>query len=82
MHRPNGVRFIAPAGTSEFVKRWNPQPGKIVSFKHRGYLFGSHKPKVPTLYRIRDDLTWEDVVYNWKERIIAPKGPSYLLIMP
>lgn len=40
-------------------------------------MFGSNKPKVPTLYRIRDDLQWEDVVSNFKENIITPQG-NYL----
>jgi len=71
-NRPNGVRFIAPAGTTEFAKRWNPQPGDIVSFKHRGFMLASNKPKMPTLYRIRTDMTWDDVVQHWKE----PAAPS------
>jgi hypothetical protein len=66
--RPNGIRFIAPAGTTEFVRRWNPQPGDIVSFKHRGYLLSTNKPKLPTLTRMRTDMTWEDVMNNWKEQ--------------
>jgi len=78
-HRPNGGRFIAPAGTTEFAKRWEPKPGDIVSYKHRGFMFGSNKPKVPTLYRIRDDLQWEDVVNNFKENIITPQG-SFIFI--
>jgi signal peptidase I len=69
--RPNGVTFTAPAGTGEFLKRWNPLPGDIVSFKHRGYLSGTKRPKLPTLYRLRTDLTWEDVVNNWKENKVA-----------
>src|SRR4051812_17458998 len=48
--RPNGVRFIAAAGTAEFARRWNPQEGSIVSFKHSGYLLSSKKPKLPSLY--------------------------------
>lgn len=64
--RPNGVRFTAPAGTTEFSKRWHPQPGDVVSFKHRGFLLTSQKPKLPTVYRIRTDITWEDVVRNHK----------------
>jgi len=75
-NRPNGVRFEAPAGTTEFAKRWNPQPGDIVSFKHRGFLFHSHKPKAPALYRIREDMNWDDVVRNWNERIPSPNGLS------
>ena len=65
--RPNGVRFKAPAGTTEFAKRWNPQPGDIVSFKHRGTLLGTKIPKAPMLYRMRSDMKWEDVLANWKE---------------
>jgi len=72
--RPNGTRFTALAGTTEFAKRYNPQPGDIVSFKHRGFLLASKKPKIPTLYRIRTDISWDDVLHNWKEQIVVPKG--------
>jgi hypothetical protein len=41
--RPNDVAFTATAGTTEFVKRWQPKPGDIVTFKHRGFLPGSGK---------------------------------------
>ena len=43
-------------------------PGDIVSFKHRGYLLGSKKPLTPALYRLRPDLNWEDVVFNFKDQ--------------
>jgi len=72
--RPNGVTFTAAAGTTEFAKRWNPQPGDIISFKHHGYLLASQKPKFPTLYRLRSDITWDDVVHNWKEQKSTPNG--------
>lgn len=49
------------------MKRWNPRPDDIVSFKHRGLLQGSKKPKHPMLYRLRPDLTWDDVVKSFKE---------------
>lgn len=70
--RPSGIRFFAHAATTEFVRRWNPQKGDIVSFKHKGYLLASKKPKTPSLYRLRSDLAWEDVVANWKENKPAP----------
>jgi len=82
IYRPNGVRFVAPAGTTEFARRWNPQPGAIVSFKHRGYMFASKKPKMPTLYRIRDDMSWDTVVYNWNEKVPASTGFFYLKQSP
>jgi len=37
-------------------------------------MFASSKPKVPTLYRIRNDQRWDDVVYRWRERIVIPTG--------
>jgi len=71
------VRFVAPAGTKQFSMRWDPQPGDVVSFKHRGYLFGSKKPKLPTLYRVRSDMEWDDVTQNWKEQtVVVPPGTS------
>lgn len=82
--RPNGIRFIASAGTTEFAKRWDPKPGDIVSFKHHGFLANSKKPKFPTLYRMRQDLTWEDVVNNWKEQKFTPTGKilCFMIVPP
>lgn len=57
---------MAAAGTMEFVKRWQPKEGDIVTFRHRGFLFGSNRPKAPALYRLRTDMTWQDVIENWK----------------
>lgn len=68
-YRPNGVRFLAVPGTKEFVRRYNNvDVGDVVTFKHRGFLLGSKKPKVATLYRLRRDLSWDDLVKNWKEQ--------------
>lgn len=64
---PNGIRFVATA-TSGFAKKWEPKEGDIVSFKHHGFLLATKKPKFPTIYRIRSDLKWDDVVNNWQEQ--------------
>jgi len=72
---------VAPAGTTEFVKRLNPQPGDIVSFRHHGYLLSSFKPKLPVLHRVRSDLKWEDVIYNWKEKKSAPTGNIFPFLL-
>ena len=71
---------MASAGTTEFAKRWNPQPGDIVSFKHHGYLLGSKKPKFPTLHRLRSDIAWDDVVHNWKEQKPSKNGNIQILL--
>lgn len=68
LSRPNQVVFTARAGTAEFVRRYHPKPGDIVSFKHRGFLPTTNKPKLPLLYRLRSDLTWDTVVANWKDQ--------------
>ena len=75
--RPNGVRFIASPGTSEFVRRWDPKPGDIVSFKHHGFLEATQKPKLPTVYRMRTDMTWQDVINNWKEQKANTTGITF-----
>ena len=72
--RTNGVRLTASAGTTEFAKRWDPKPGDIVTFKHHGFLFRTKKPKFPTLHRLRQDITWQDVVNNWKEQKVSTIG--------
>lgn len=72
--RPNQVRFVAPAGTTEFARRWQPKEGDIVSFKHHGFLPTTRKPKLPTIYRMRNDLNWDQVMSNWKEHVFKPTG--------
>ena len=67
----------------QFGKKWKPAPGDIVSFKHAGFLFLTKKPKQPAIYRLRSDLTWEDVVASWKdpkERKIGIVGQFILFI--
>ena len=75
-NRPNGVTFVASAGTSEFSKNWKPEQGDIVSFKHRGYLLDAAKPKHPVLYRLRPDVTWEEVVKDWDDSSSPSKATS------
>lgn len=71
---------MAAAGTINFVARSNLQPGDIVTFKHHGFLLASKKPKFPTLYRLRSDLIWQNVIDNWKENVPIPrcKWPALL----
>jgi len=78
--RPNGVVFMAVAGTTLFEQRWQPKPGDVVSFKHHGFLTGSKKPKLATLYRLRHDLAWDQVVENMIEK--KPSVPPGILLFP
>jgi len=78
-YRPNGVRFVAPAGTSEFLKRWDPIIGDIVSFKHHGFMFATQKPKSPMLFRVRSDLTWDQVLDHWKQQKPSISGLFFFL---
>jgi len=74
--RPDGVKFIASASSNEFLRRWDPKSGDIVTFKHRGFLLSTKCPKFPTIYRLRTDMTWDDVINNWdtKQRRTASAG--------
>jgi len=77
--RPNGVTFTAPPATTEFLRKWQPKVGDIVSFKHHGYLLASKKPKLPVIYRMRQDLTWDDVMNSWNERKRVGEGILFSL---
>ena len=80
INRPNGVTFNAGPGTSEFTKRFQPKEGDIVSFKHRGFLLGSKKPKNPVLYRLRSEIQWDDVVQNFKDNTSKATGKDLSLL--
>lgn len=67
-NRPNGVVFTAPPASSSFESAWQPKEGDVVSFKHRGFMLGSMKPKLPALLRVRSDLTWDSVVKDWQQQ--------------
>ena len=68
------MTFVASGSTALFSERWKPKKGDVVSFKHRGYLLATKKPKFPMLYRVRTDITWGDVVNN--RRTQKPSTPS------
>jgi len=65
--RPNGIKFTAQ-GARGFSKRWKPQPGDIVSFKHYGFLHTNRLPKHPVLFRLRKDLEWDDIVFHYRNK--------------
>jgi hypothetical protein len=60
--RPNGVRFVASPTTTALTWKWQLKPGDIVTFKHRGFWSATQKPKSPTIFRVRTDKTWDEVV--------------------
>jgi hypothetical protein len=65
-YRPNGVTFVASPTTTAFATKWNLKEGNIITFKHSGYWMASKKPKTPSIYRVRPDKTWEDVVKSFE----------------
>lgn len=78
LHRPSGIMFTAVPGTTKFVNSFQPNKGDIVSFRHSGYFLQSQKPKNPLLYRLRPELTWQDVCKAWKSQ--TPRMPgTYVL---
>ena len=77
INRPNGVRFIGRS-CKEF-EHLKMKAGDIVSFKHSGYLLSSKKPKFPLLHRLREDVTWQGVLENWREAHSPPSRPQKLI---
>ncbi len=73
------MRFQASSVTTEFERRWHPKEGDIVSFKHHGFLAATQKPKLASLYRIRTDITWNEVVDSWKAGKPLPQGTFTLM---
>ena len=45
-------------------------------------MFASKKPKLPLLYRVRTDISWDDVVKNWNEHKRVPTGTSGWILPP
>jgi hypothetical protein len=72
--RPNGVTFVAEPITTALTSKWKLKSGDIVTFKHRGFWLGTHKPKAPTICRLRLDKTWNDVVSSFDENKLSPIG--------
>src|SRR5690606_38804371 len=46
-------------------------------FKHRGYWLGNQTPKSPSIYRIRSDKSWSDVVHSFHHRSHKPSRSSF-----
>jgi hypothetical protein len=68
------MTFIAAPTTPALAAKWQLKPGDIVTFKHRGFWLGNKQPKSPTIYRVRTDKTWHDVVRSFDERKLTPTG--------
>lgn len=79
-NRPSGLAFSVPASNVQLTSR--PKRGDIVSFSYESY----SRYAVPlhvTVFRIRQDLSWGDVIRNYladlpKDRAFSgiPSSPS------
>jgi hypothetical protein len=58
---PEGQEFSIP---TEDVRIRTPAVGDVVSFTFESYA-RRDVPARPTIYRIRTDVSWEDVVHNF-----------------
>jgi hypothetical protein len=74
IYRPNGITFLATPATTALSNKWQLKPGDVVTFKHKGFWLGSQKPKSPTIYRLRLDKTWDEVVAAFDKRKYSPTG--------
>jgi hypothetical protein len=78
--RPNGVTFIATPTTTTFGSKWQLKPGDIVTFTYQGFWEKTEKPKSPSIFRIRVDKTWEEVVSDFNSNNRISKGISFFLL--
>jgi hypothetical protein len=78
--RGNGVTFVAEPATTVLTSKWELKPGDIVTFKHRGFWLSNNKPKSPTIYRVRADKTWEDLVAAAQNNQV-PSGNLYYFLL-
>eukprot|EP01126_Amoeba_proteus_P001018 TRINITY_DN10290_c0_g1_i1.p1 TRINITY_DN10290_c0_g1~~TRINITY_DN10290_c0_g1_i1.p1 ORF type:complete len:359 (-),score=108.58 TRINITY_DN10290_c0_g1_i1:157-1233(-) len=64
---PNGVKFHIGSGFTNAQRKNNTKPkiGQIVSFKYQE-LSEEGNPRFPVFLRVRVDITWDDVVRDYK----------------
>eukprot|EP01124_Arcella_intermedia_P006851 TRINITY_DN14140_c3_g1_i1.p1 TRINITY_DN14140_c3_g1~~TRINITY_DN14140_c3_g1_i1.p1 ORF type:complete len:112 (+),score=24.81 TRINITY_DN14140_c3_g1_i1:35-370(+) len=55
----NGTKCIVKCGGWDYM--FPPAPGTVLSVKHSGFYNTSQKMKYPFLFRVRTDLSWDDV---------------------
>ena len=58
---PNGKRFDCGSGLNFAERKKPPKIGSVITFKFQE-LSNSGTPRFPTFFRVRTDLTWNDVL--------------------
>jgi uncharacterized Fe-S cluster protein YjdI len=58
---PNGKRFDVGSGLTMDQRRKAPKKGSVITFKFQELSNNGH-PRFPTFLRVRNDLTWNDVL--------------------
>ena len=65
---PNGVQFKIGTGFSDAQRRRPPPVGSVVTFKYQELSHKGH-PRFPVFLRLREDMTWPDVIANAKTKL-------------
>ena len=65
---PNGVQFKIGTGFSDAQRRKPPPVGSVITFKYQE-LSNHGNPRFPVFLRLREDMTWADVLANAKTKI-------------
>jgi len=64
---PSGNKFSIGNGFTEYEHTHPPPVGSIITFKFQEYTtLGT--PRFPSFIRVRQDVTWDDVVKSWKSK--------------
>jgi hypothetical protein len=68
--RPNKVKFVIDAQAYESTPK--PIPGDVVTFSYQHYT-KLLTPVNPKIERIRGDLSWQEILHNYKNEILHPQ---------
>ncbi|PRP86779.1 hypothetical protein PROFUN_02928 [Planoprotostelium fungivorum] len=68
---PNGKQFTVGTGFTDAQRQRPPKKGSVITFKFQE-LTNSGVPRFPVFLRIREDVTWEDVLESAKSK--TPKS--------
>jgi hypothetical protein len=68
-YRPNGIDFAVPMPDVEL------KIGDVVTFAYDNY---SHRsaPVNPTIIRSREDITWKDILFDFRHNLVTQPQKS------
>ena len=66
------MKFTASPTAGLIASKQQLKEGDVVTFTHRGFWLGNQTPKSPSIYRVRTDVSWSDVVDSFQHSKSLP----------